>query len=87
MLNLKTLLVMKRPGRGFLLPVPRGEDDDELRKSVKTLKGGTGLVETTSAGFGEGRYALMAGPSGVRERQMTWSICASTVLTRHPARD
>ena len=51
---------------GFLLPVPQGDDADqdeeddplvELKADLKTLGGGLALVETTAAGFGEGRGA------------------------------
>ena len=48
---------------GSLLPVPQGPDDDnddddplsDLRKDLRSLKGTVALVETTSAGWGEGR--------------------------------
>jgi hypothetical protein len=49
---------------GSLLPVPApgapdGDDDTDptidLRRDLKALKGGVALVETTAAGFGEGR--------------------------------
>ena len=49
--------------RGYLLPVPQGpEDGDEdplakFRADIAGLKGKTALVETTSAGFGEGKAA------------------------------
>ena len=50
---------------GHLLPTPQGpdtEDENEdpladLRKDVRELKGAVALVETTSAGFGEGSLA------------------------------
>ena len=57
--------------RGHLLPVPQGPDDDDadddadtplagLKRDVANLKGRTALVETTSAGHGEGRGAAPA---------------------------
>jgi len=45
---------------GYLLPIPTGGDDDsvdQLRKDLGGLKGRTALVETTAAGYGEGRAA------------------------------
>ena len=52
--------------RGHVIPLPQGnagDDDDaddglgKLQADIGKLKGGTALVETTSAGFGEGRGA------------------------------
>lgn len=46
-----------------LLPVPTdGEDDslDKLREGIAKAKGGTSLVETTAAGWGEGKAAAPA---------------------------
>ena len=49
--------------RGHVIPLPQGDDDDDekplkaLQADISNLKGGTALVETASAGFGEGRGA------------------------------
>ena len=46
--------------RGYLLPVPQdGEEEnlDRLRTRIAGLAGGTAVVETTSAGWGEGQQA------------------------------
>ena len=46
--------------QGSILPVPTdGADEsvEDLRKDLGAADGGTSLVETTSAGFGEGRSA------------------------------
>ena len=49
-----------------MLPVPQGEDADQdeeddplaaMKADLKSLGGGLALVETTAAGFGEGRGA------------------------------
>ena len=51
---------------GFLLPVPQGEDADqdeeddslaEMKTDLGQLAGGLSIVETTAAGWGEGRGA------------------------------
>ena len=50
---------------GHLLPTPQGPDSDDededpladLRRDISNLKGAAALVETTSAGFGEGMAA------------------------------
>lgn len=45
---------------GYLLPIPTGGDDEsvkQLKTDLGNLKGKTALVETTSAGYGEGRAA------------------------------
>ncbi len=38
-----------------LLPVPHDDSLDDLKTDIKGAKGGTALVETTSAGWGEGK--------------------------------
>ena len=50
--------------RGYLLPVPQEDDDEDdsgplakLKADIASLKGRTALVETTAAGWGEGRGA------------------------------
>ena len=46
--------------RGYLLPVPQDGEDDSLsglKADIANLKGRTALVETTAAGWGEGRGA------------------------------
>ena len=52
--------------RGYLLPVPQGDDEDNeddsgplagLKADIASLRGKTALVETTAAGWGEGRGA------------------------------
>lgn len=47
--------------RGYVVTVPQGEDDDDalagLKADIANLKGSTALVETTAAGWGEGRGA------------------------------
>ena len=40
---------------GSLLPVPHDESVDQLKADISSLNGGTALVESTSAGWGEGR--------------------------------
>ena len=45
---------------GHLLPIPRGGDDEDvdgLKSDLTQLKGRTAVVETTAAGWGEGRVA------------------------------
>ena len=45
---------------GFVLPVPQGGGSagvEKLREDIGTLKGGLSLVETTTAGWGEGQHA------------------------------
>jgi len=45
---------------GYLLPIPADGDDESveaLKADLRTLKGRTAMVETTSAGWGEGRGA------------------------------
>lgn len=44
--------------RGYVLPVPRGGQDDEvanLKNDLANMKGRTALVETSAAGWGTGR--------------------------------
>ena len=46
--------------RGHLLPIPTDGADatvDKLREDIRTLSGRTALIETVSAGWGEGRAA------------------------------
>ena len=49
--------------RGAVIPLPQGDDDEEenplkaLQEDIANLKGRTALVETTAAGYGEGRGA------------------------------
>ena len=45
---------------GYLLPIPTDGDDatvTELKSDIRGLKGNTAVVETTAAGWGEGRAA------------------------------
>lgn len=49
--------------RGYLLPVPAADTDDtsdnlaDMRRDIESLAGSHSLVETTAAGWGEGRAA------------------------------
>ena len=59
--NLELRLAEETGARvGYLLPIPSDGGDDSLeslRADLGSLAGNTALVETTSAGFGEGRAA------------------------------
>ena len=59
--SLESRLGMESAGTvGYLLPVPAGGQDDdmaEFKRDLAQLKGKTAIVETTSAGYGEGRAA------------------------------
>ena len=59
--NLESKLAQEAGGVvAHVIPVPSDGDDDsldDLRSGIASAKGGTSLVETTSAGYGEGRAA------------------------------
>ena len=51
----KTLAAEAGAPSGYVLPTPKdGADTDSLQVQMKALKGKTGIVETTSAGWGQG---------------------------------
>ena len=61
--------------RGYFLPLPQGDDeeddDDEgrfslLKADIKSLNGRLSIVETTSAGYGEGRESAPRGDYQVK---------------------
>lgn len=59
----KVLADESRGTRGYVLPIPAGGQDEEveaLKGDLKSLGGGTALVETTAAGWGDARTAAPA---------------------------
>ena len=65
--RVEKLLVGEAKRGGHVLPLPRvTEAEDSLKADLKNLSGGLAVVETSSAGFGEGRVAA---PSGDYKQQ------------------
>ena len=59
----KVLADESRGTRGYVLPIPAGGEDTEVEKlkgDLRALGGGTALVETTAAGWGDARTSAPA---------------------------